>query len=121
MDLLNISETQVSDQVTTFTLARVLDNNNAESVVQAITAAQERGCRFLIFDCTNLEFLSSAGVGAILGTIEVSRSKGGDIVLCHVSDTIAHVLKVLDVLDFLTIRRTKAEALSMCNDSHPCT
>ena len=50
-----------------------------------------------------LEFLSSAGVGSMLGTVEVSREMGGDIVLCGPSEKIVHILEVLDLCDYLTI------------------
>jgi anti-sigma B factor antagonist len=111
---MNFTEHPVSDRVTYITLGTILDNNNAESVVQAIVKAQARGCKFVIVDCERLEFLSSAGVGAILGTIEASRDQGGDIVLCNVSETISHVLRVLDLLEFLTLRANRQEALSAC-------
>ncbi len=113
MEFLTFTETQISAHATVITLGRVLDNNNAESIVQTIVGAQQRGCRFIIIDCSSLEFLSSAGVGAVLGTIEMSRSQGGDIILCAVSETIKHVLGVLDLLEFLTIRATKEDALAL--------
>jgi anti-sigma B factor antagonist len=114
MSLMNFTEQPVSDRVTTITLGTILDNNNAESVVQTIVKAQERGCKFVVVDCERLEFLSSAGVGVILGTIEAFRDQGGDIVLCNLSETINHVLRVLDLLDFLTIRQSRQEALAAC-------
>jgi len=107
-------EQPVSERITTITLGQMLDNNNAESVVQTIVNAQERGCKFIIIDCEKLTFLSSAGVGAIIGTLEASRDQGGDIVLCNVSETICHVLSVLDLLSFLTVKGSVQEAIAAC-------
>jgi len=93
---------------------RVLDNNNAHEMVEIITKAQEGGYKFIIVDLAQLEFLSSAGVGSILGTIEISREAGGDIILCNLRPTIFHVLEVLDLVDYLTVREDTKEAASVC-------
>ncbi len=96
------------------TAGQALDNSNAHLMVDAITSAQAGGVKNIIIDMTDLEILSSAGVGAILGTIETSREAGGDIILCHVSDNIRHVLDVLDLTDFLTIADTREQANARC-------
>lgn len=96
---------------------RMLDNNNAHQMVDQIAAAQTAGFKYIILECTDLEFLSSAGVGSILGTIEVSRSAGGDIILANPSGTIRHVLKVLDLVDFLTLQPDYHQAVIACSGS----
>lgn len=114
MDEQNITRRALRDDTLVISPGRMLDNYNADMMVEAITSAQGKGYRFIIIDMADLEFLSSAGVGSILGTVETSREMGGDIILCNVSDTILHVLKVLDLADFLTIKSTEKEALTLC-------
>ncbi len=104
----------LQDHILLIDAGRMLDNNNAHEMVSLISEAQRSGHEFIIIDCSTLEFLSSAGVGAILGTIEASRSHGGDILLVNPSPTILHVLKVLDLVDFLTIKPDRAKALEAC-------
>ncbi len=87
-----------------------LDNNNAHIMVDAITGAQASGYKFIIIDMARLGFISSAGVGSILGTVEESREKGGDIILCNVSETIRQILDVLDLTDYLTIKNDENAA-----------
>lgn len=82
---------------------KVLDNDNAHEFADAISAAQAEGYSYIILDMKELEFLSSTGVGSILGSVETSREKGGDIVLRNVPEKILHILEVLDLLDYLTI------------------
>lgn len=93
---------------------RVLDNNNAHEMVELITKAQQDGYKFIIVDFDQLEFLSSAGVGSILGTIEISREAGGDVILCNLRPTILHVLEVLDLVDYLTVRDDTKDAAAVC-------
>ncbi len=117
MNVVNYSQQVISDRVTLIQLGQMLDNNNADAVAQTIAEAQTSGSKFVIIDFEFLEFLSSAGVGAIIGTIESFRELGGDIVLCNVSETTSHVLRVLDLFDFLTIAGTRQEAMTICEHS----
>jgi anti-anti-sigma factor len=114
METTKFTEQVLADHTFLILLGTMLDNNNAEQLVQAILQTQDRGFKYVIVDCARLEFLSSAGVGAILGTIETSREHGGDIILCNLSATIAHVLRVLDLYDFLTIANTRQNAIAIC-------
>jgi len=93
-----------------------LDNNNAHEMVEAITSAQNDGYKYIILDMHQLEFISSAGVGSILGTVEVCREIGGDIVLCNVSNTIMHILEVLDLAVYLTIKSDEEEVAELCKN-----
>lgn len=99
---------------TVITSGTMLDNNNAHQLVDLITNEHTNGTKFVILDMKTLEFLSSAGVGAILGTVESFRERGGDIVLCNLSKTIHHILSVLDLAEFLTIKTSSAEAQELC-------
>ena len=87
-----------------------LDNSNAHEMAAAISEAQNEGYSIIVIVMNSLEFLSSAGVGAILGAVEISRGMGGDIVLKDPSEKILHILDVLDLRDYLTIRTSVASA-----------
>lgn len=91
---------------------RQLDNDNAHEMVQVVSKAQAEGFRYIIIDMTSLEFISSSGVGSILGSVEVSREAGGDIILCNVSATVRNILNVLDLLDYLTLAADTEAALT---------
>jgi anti-anti-sigma factor len=104
----------LNDETVLLNPGRVLDNNNAHEMVDTVTKAQEAGYKYIIVDFGELEFLSSAGVGSILGTIETSREAGGDIVLCNVRPTILHVLEVLDLVDYLTVKADAQQAAAVC-------
>ena len=106
----NLSVQTVDEDSILIKTGQALDNSNAHLMVDAITSAQAGGVKNIIVDMEVFEFLSSAGVGAILGTIETSREAGGDIILRNVSPNIRHVLDVLDLTDFLTITETPEQA-----------
>ena len=104
----------LKDDVLTIDTGEMLDNNNAHEMVASINVTLEEGYRHIILDMSNLEFLSSAGVGSILGTVEIARESGGDIILCDASPTIIHVLEVLDLADYLTVMASLGEAAAAC-------
>ena len=49
----------------------------------------------LILDFSGLEYISSAGLGVLMGLIEEVRSQAGDMKLIKVPDKIYHVLDLL--------------------------
>jgi anti-anti-sigma factor len=109
-----ISRKPAGDGVVIICPESVLDNNNAHEMSQAITQAQSEGYRYVIVNLSGLEFISSAGVGSILGSVESSRSMGGDIVLCNASDKIKHIFEILDLCEYLTIVENEETARGLC-------
>ena len=93
---------------------KILDNNNVHEMVDIITSLQEKNYKYILVDMTTLEFISSAGVGSILGTVVTSRDNEGDIIIYGASETILHVFKVLDLLEYLTIRSDFDSVKIMC-------
>jgi len=93
---------------------QTLDNNNAHEMIEILSKAGSENRKFIIIDMEWLEFISSAGVGSILGMVETFRESGGDIMLCNVPDNIMHVLNVLDLQDFLTIKPNTQKAAADC-------
>ena len=49
----------------------------------------------LILNFSNLEYISSAGLGVLMGLIEEVRSQSGDMKLIKVPEKIYHVLDLL--------------------------
>lgn len=104
----------LQDNVLRIDTGKMLDNNNAHEMVATINEALEAGYHHIILDMGRLEFLSSAGVGSILGTVETAREAGGDIIICDASPTILHVLEVLDLSEYLTVIADREEAAAAC-------
>jgi len=109
-----IARKQVDENVIVLSPEKVLDNHNAHEMSEAIIQAQSEGCKYVILNLSSLDFISSAGVGSILGSVGSSRVMGGDIILCHVSGKIRHVLDILDLCEFLTIVQDEEAAIGMC-------
>jgi anti-sigma B factor antagonist len=64
----------------------------------------------LILDFSALEYISSAGLGVLMGFIEEVRSDGGDMKFACVPEKIYHVLDLLGFPVVFTIAPTVDEA-----------
>jgi anti-sigma B factor antagonist len=109
-----ISQKKVDDNCFIIYPDKVLDNSNAHEMSEAITKVQAEGGKYIIVNLSGLEFISSAGVGSILGSVESSRGKGGDIVLCGASDKIRRIFEILDLCDFFTMVEDEEVARALC-------
>ena len=78
---------------------------NAHTVRQFESALEELvrvGQFTILIDCHNLNYISSAGLGAIMGLIETIRENGGDILLCSLK---TNVFTIFDTLGFNQLYR----------------
>jgi anti-anti-sigma factor len=91
-----------------------LDNSNAREMGEAIEKAQSAGHKYVILNLSGLDFISSAGVGSILGSVQSAREMGGDIILCDVSERIRHTFEILDLCEYLTIATDEQSATQLC-------
>jgi anti-sigma B factor antagonist len=87
---------------------------NAHTVRQfegALENLVQAGKFTILLNCLGLNYISSAGLGAIMGLIETVRDNDGDILL---SDLQENVYTIFDTLGFTQLYRvfpTEAEAL----------
>ena len=95
-------------------VSEILDNTNAYEMTEAFDAAHAAGYTRVILDMAEVCFISSTGVGCILGAVGTFRDQGGDIILCNLQDRITHILEVLDLCDYLTIAADVRSASGTC-------
>ena len=100
----NLNYVLINDETVKIITGHTLDNSNVHDMVDMITTLQEKKYKYILVDMSLLTFISSAGVGSILGTVETTRENGGDIIIYGASENIKNVFQVLDLLDYLTIR-----------------
>ena len=87
---------------------------NAHTVRQfesAIESLIESGRFTIILDCQGLNYISSAGLGAIMGLIEPIRENGGDIVLCELQPNVRSIFETLGFTELYRVFASREEAL----------
>jgi anti-anti-sigma factor len=83
--------------------------------VQRITEVLDGGERYILLDFTDVAYIKSASVHALVLVAKRLASSSGKHVLAGVSDPIRKVFKISGLTSFFTLQPIKAEAL----DSFP--
>lgn len=88
---------------------------NAHTVRQfegALEDLVQRGRYRILLNCRDLAYISSAGLGAIMGLIETVRANGGDILLCELQEGVFAIFDTLGFTQLYKVFPTEGEALS---------
>jgi anti-sigma B factor antagonist len=72
---------------------------------------QENERSRVILDCTKLEYISSVGLGALIGFARRARENNGDLKLINLSKRIFNIIEMLGFHKILATLPGKAEAI----------
>ena len=89
---MNISETRSGDVIQIKIGGRV-DTTTSPQLQNAILLAFQKGNK-LVLDFSDVEYVSSAGLRALLIGQKTANSKGGSMTLLHVADAVLQVFKM---------------------------
>ena len=78
-----------------------LDASNAQELTNALNSSLD-GVKELIFDFTDLKYVASAGLRALL-MAQKRMNKQGSMKICHVDETVMEVLEMTGFADLMTI------------------
>jgi len=108
---MEIKQTKVRDKVI-FKVCGRIDSSTANIFEQTVEQALRNGIVNFIIDCTDLEFISSAGLRALLNLTKNIKPKNGAVSLCNLSQQTKAVLDIAGILAFLKTYDTLEEALA---------
>ena len=74
-----------------------LDVVGAPDLRQAVVTAVAGGARLLALDLSELDFIDSFGIGAVVGALKRLRQRGGDLALVCPSPRIRRVFEICDL------------------------
>lgn len=81
-----------------------LDAHNVERFEKEIVRLLGNSINNIIVNCKNLNYISSAGMGIIMGYLDEIRENGGDIKLCSLNERVFEIFDLVgftDIYDFL--------------------
>lgn len=93
-------EIRTSEQITVVEITGSVDGMTADRLVGAMLAELERDNARMVADFAGVDYISSAGLRALLATLKDARRRGGDLRLARVSPP---VLRVLEISGFTSI------------------
>ena len=86
-----------------------LDAHNVERFEKEMLKLIENNVFNIIVNCRELNYISSAGMGIIMGYLDEIREKGGDIKLCNVDRRVYEIFDLVgftEIYDFLDDEET---------------
>jgi len=89
-----------------------LDAHNVEKFEKEILKLIGSSQFNIIINCKDLNYISSAGMGIIMGYLDEIREKGGDIRLCSVSERVYEIFDLVgftEIYDFLDNEQSAIE------------
>ncbi|HEY9116345.1 MAG TPA: STAS domain-containing protein [Roseivirga sp.] len=91
------------------------DASSAINLDKVIREAFDENHHNILIDCTNLNYISSAGLGVFMSYIEEISSNSVNFILFGLSEKVLKVFAILGLDQLLTIKENKEEAESALN------
>ena len=87
---------RVEHSIAVVTVQGYVNHTNAVDFEEYISSLTKE-CSSVIIDCSQLEYLSSTGIGALMYAQRVIESGGGVVVLCHCNKEIATLIEIIAI------------------------
>jgi anti-sigma B factor antagonist len=97
-DLITIDVQTADDGTQIFVLHGSLDIATTPAVRAALLDAADRGQHEIVIDVTDLEFLDSTGLGALIGAHKRAKDNGGSVQLVVAEGQILRLLRITGLL-----------------------
>lgn len=104
--------TRMQGDVTLVAIAGNLDSNTSPQAQQALDAILASGGKKVAVDCTALDYISSAGLRVLLGTVKKLNATGGGLRLFGLNATVKEVFDISGFSTILSVFPAEAGALS---------
>ncbi len=93
-----------------------IDASSSIHLDNALQKAMEASDRILV-DLSNLEYISSAGLGVFISYIEELKKQATKMVLFGMQEKVKQVFEILGLSNLITISETEDKALELVNES----
>jgi anti-sigma B factor antagonist len=103
-----------TEQIDSVHIVRVTGDIDAGSSIyldNAMKSAQELGQTKIAIDLTNLNYISSAGLGVFISHIDEFKSKEIKLVLFGINETVRQVFEILGLEKLISITEKENEAI----------
>jgi anti-sigma B factor antagonist len=88
-----------------------IDASNSVELDAAVSEVLEEGAKKILIDCSELDYISSAGLGVFMSYLDDFEENNVKMVIFNLKDKVFQVFHILGLDQLITIRPTKEEAL----------
>lgn len=107
-------KTEKTNDVVILNIIGNLDSNTSGMLEETLIPAIGNEKTKIIIDCSQMGYISSAGLRVLLMAAKKSKHAGGVIVLCALKDHIKEVFDIAGFTAIFSIMPTRTEALAKC-------
>lgn len=90
-----------------------LDSFSFPQLEQELNRLREQDRNQVILDCSNLHYISSVALGALIGFSRRAREQGGDLVLAQLSKKVYNIIELLGFHKILNVKDTRESAIQV--------
>jgi anti-sigma B factor antagonist len=101
---------ETKDGIQLVKLSGSLDMYSFPRLETQLSTLFEQGHIRVVLDCRHLDYIGSAGLGALIGFAKQARQKGGDVKLLHVPERIYKIIELLGFTKVLHVHDTEEDA-----------
>ncbi len=94
-----------------------LDASSCINLDKAISEAVSAGEKKILIDCTNLNYISSAGLGVFMSYIQDFENNKISMVLFNLSKKVKNVFQILGLDELIQIVDSKEAAKTLINEA----
>ena len=81
-----------------------LDTVGANEIAPRIEALKAEAAKTLVLDCSQMDYISSAGIRFFMTLRKASAVKGGKIILTGLSEYVSDIFRMVGLLDLFEVR-----------------
>lgn len=100
-------ETSTHDAICRLELSGEIDAGSSIKLDRAIKKALAEDQKFLLIDCAELRYISSAGLGVFISYIDELGEKGGGFAFASMRDNVFEVFKLLGLHNLVYIAESE--------------
>jgi len=94
-----------------------VDASSSIHLDEAINSALEENQLKILFDCSNLDYISSAGLGVFVSYVKDFKDRAGKFAFSSLSPEVLNVFKMLGLHEVLHIGDTENAAIDYLNEA----
>jgi anti-sigma B factor antagonist len=109
-------DTILENDISTLIITGEIDASSSIQLDDSLGAVVGSGTSKILINCTDLNYISSAGLGVFMSYIEEINSKNIKMAIFGLSEKVKNVFDILGLDQLLTIVDTEKEALKVVNE-----
>ena len=108
-------DTTKENNYTLITVEGEADASSSINLDKRIRGVIDEGSQVILVDCTQLNYISSAGLGVFMSYIGEFQEKAITFIIYGLSEKVWNVFQILGLDQLLTLKKNKEESLEAIN------